>query len=78
MEIGYRRGESVCLGHLATISLHKGELKQAERLYNNSLSIQREMNYRRGEGLLGCLGEIARMKGDNEESERLHREALSI
>jgi tetratricopeptide (TPR) repeat protein len=54
-------------------------LEQAESYYQQSLAIDREVQDRRGEGVvLYSLALIAEARGDLNRAEALHRESLAI
>ena len=77
--IGNRQGEAISLGNLGNIAEKRGDLAEAERLYQESLAIKREIGDRRGEAssLIG-LGRIASYNGNRDERHRYYTEAVRI
>ena len=71
--------EASPLNNHGLIALTRGDLDEAERLFRESLAIDREIGNRQGEATsLRNLGNIAEARGDLAEAERLHRESLAI
>ena len=66
-------------GSLGNIKMQQGELKEAEKLYNKSLEIDKELG--RKEGIAATfinLGSIKEKLGELEEAEKLYKKALKI
>lgn len=68
------------LGHnMAIIHQQRGELRKAQRLYNESLAIEKQLGNRRGIAIsLHQLGMIAQTHRELTEARRLYEESLAI
>ncbi|MBN1659473.1 MAG: tetratricopeptide repeat protein, partial [Anaerolineae bacterium] len=76
---GFRWGESDSLRALADACRHLGEFAEAERLYEESLLLKREIGHQRGVALtLISLGDLAQRKGDHVRARAHYREALQV
>jgi tetratricopeptide (TPR) repeat protein len=67
-------------GHnLAVLLQNRGQLDEAERLFQQSLEIEREVGGRPGEAIsLHQLGMVAQDRGELDEAERLYQQSLQI
>jgi tetratricopeptide (TPR) repeat protein len=78
-EIGYRRGESICLNNLGVVARDQGDYAGARGYHEASLGIYREVGYRRGESIcLLNLGVVARNQGDYAGAREYYGAALGI
>jgi tetratricopeptide (TPR) repeat protein len=78
-EIGDARGIAYALGNLGGVIAALGEKQEAERLYQESLTIRREIGDRRGIIFsLAYLGDLSCDIGDCQEARHYYHEALWI
>ena len=76
-ETGNRGREADTLDSLGVIAEKRGQIDNAERLHQQSLSIFREIGDKNGEaGVLINLGIIASHKGNDDELKRYYTEAM--
>ncbi len=74
-----REVEAVAYGNLGLIYKTRGDLDEAEKMFNAGLEIDKELD--RLEGMAakyGNLGLIYRKRGDLDEAERMHRKSLDV
>lgn len=78
-QIDYKRGVSICLGSLGTISMHKGEYPKALGLYFKGLQTDEKINNK--EGILsksGNIGIIYDYQGEYEKALQYYEKALKL
>jgi tetratricopeptide (TPR) repeat protein len=76
---GFRYGEAVCAGNLATIAASRGELHAALRRAEDALAVVRDIEDREGVAItLGVLGDVHRQVGQREQARRRLEESVRI
>jgi predicted ATPase/DNA-binding CsgD family transcriptional regulator len=76
--LGEQVGVAGMLHVLGRIETFDGNLDDAVACYEESLAIQRELNFRWISSTIGNLGDVARLRGDDDRAESLFNEAYQI